>query len=747
MFKNGLVAALVSLTTVLPNDSEASTPSDILDQAPKGQCWYQGDTLLHSNKAKLEFGTSGFLEYSLNNNGRWNPVWRSGRAGTKVCFWHSGKMSLYNADDKLRWAANSGSDKSKSLQTLSNCRLVLTGENERVLYDKGCADEFNGSKPETNWFRQYANGGQCWTQGDTLLETQQGRMELTNHGYLEYWIKNKNIWDRVWRSNKKGAKACLWSVGKLSLYDADDKLRWQANSGEDKHKFLQITPQCELNFGGVGSRSKALYNGGCADNYNGSVASILNNKIYTNHGQCWDRSKTILKTKLARLEFFSGDHLIYYVKNNDEWDEVWRSSKKGERLCLRSHGKFNMYDDKGNVSWVGNEASNNSSFLEIDKNCRLGFNGNNQNNFYNDGCRDKFVSVDIRKDRTELAKELAPVFYFHPHEKYFPVTITNFIKHSRVRDEKDETINRKANNVAEFVEHIEDLEVPYLEENAEWAQNGNTLSDAKVYVKYIDSNAGYLDIHYAVLFPFNGCQTFRIKTRNFDKTRTRRFPWCNMARHYGDWEHATVRVSKSDGEVVGVYTAGHGHARFTYYDDMEWVDGTHPKVYFALNTHATYTKSSMFYTGTIIGGNWSFLSDLALNILSFKTIDVTAYYGSDGDALISDRNAPDRTEHHVWHSKNRLLVLPKDDPIFKFNGRWGQRLNNTGIKQPPLNIPYTDDDILRKLVKDNLPSKFKYGNGPKSPFEKDWWIEGHAPCKKVNVGNKNIHVCENEPKQ
>jgi hypothetical protein len=66
--------------------------------------------------------------------------------------------------------------------------------------------------------------------------------------------------------------------------------------------------------------------------------------------------------------------------------------------------------------------------------------------------------------------------------------------------------------------------------------------------------------------------------------------------HEADWEHVTVSVS-ADLEIVSMYFAEHsGGVRVDHSSQLRWADATHPIVYAARGTHASYPAAGAHIT-------------------------------------------------------------------------------------------------------------------------------------------------------
>lgn len=106
--------------------------------------------------------------------------------------------------------------------------------------------------------------------------------------------------------------------------------------------------------------------------------------------------------------------------------------------------------------------------------------------------------------------------------------------------------------------------------------------------------SGFIDIQYWTFYGLNGSQFFRTGSSLLDG---KNFIWNNFAKHEGDWEHVTVRVSHLDGanqyKILGVFFAGHGSGHWVVDNDLSY-DAHHPKVYSACNSHAANERKEIF---------------------------------------------------------------------------------------------------------------------------------------------------------
>ena len=61
--------------------------------------------------------------------------------------------------------------------------------------------------------------------------------------------------------------------------------------------------------------------------------------------------------------------------------------------------------------------------------------------------------------------------------------------------------------------------------------------------------------------------------------------------HEADWEHVNVRLA-ADYSVSGVHFAHHANVTYFAATDVQWLDTTHPLVWVADGSHASYRDES-----------------------------------------------------------------------------------------------------------------------------------------------------------
>lgn len=70
--------------------------------------------------------------------------------------------------------------------------------------------------------------------------------------------------------------------------------------------------------------------------------------------------------------------------------------------------------------------------------------------------------------------------------------------------------------------------------------------------------------------------------------------------HQADWEHITISVSSDLAFVSAYYAEHHGGRRLDRAAQLTWVDATHPVVYSARGTHASYPSAGAYRTPALI---------------------------------------------------------------------------------------------------------------------------------------------------
>ena len=215
--------------------------------------------------------------------------------------------------------------------------------------------------------------------------------------------------------------------------------------------------------------------------------------------------------------------------------------------------------------------------------------------------RTPLSTSDHANDLNMLLMKYRPVIYLNTSEKYFPLTIEEFLANSQLvrcnnktvlKDYGDITPENMASFNTEFAAP-EDLMVE-IRESAHNGHDPNTLSQVPVYVHVYDHPAtNSIVAQYVFLYAYNGAQ---------------RIAGMDFGAHKGDVEHVSVFIDKTTHALTHMYFAAHntGNGRLVPRDRIKFYHGgTHPVVYSARWSHASYEKSGKFpqgraHTGSVV---------------------------------------------------------------------------------------------------------------------------------------------------
>jgi hypothetical protein len=209
----------------------------------------------------------------------------------------------------------------------------------------------------------------------------------------------------------------------------------------------------------------------------------------------------------------------------------------------------------------------------------------------------------------DVIQKYAPTIYLHPYDNHHPMAVEPFLSESSMLDKSGNVLKNGltaadlatysgATNYLRFTNNVfptsgNDFETgdPIVPATVSgWGQ-----SNAPVYVKTID-NGNYIDLKFYMFYAINGFQTFQAGIIVNFKTQPYLFDWANFALHQGDWEHVTVRISEDTTRLLGVFYSQHGKAVWVANPNL---DGTHPVVYSAWDSHANFPTADI-YIDTII---------------------------------------------------------------------------------------------------------------------------------------------------
>jgi len=221
-------------------------------------------------------------------------------------------------------------------------------------------------------------------------------------------------------------------------------------------------------------------------------------------------------------------------------------------------------------------------------------------------------------------RKLAPIVKIHPDEKYYPMDPMEFIRAARFRNHrfgaKDRGYNKSKKKWVKTNSKdaaYYDVPVSYVSDFGLWRNgenrrprdpnNGNhwnVFLQPKGRPKGTSDPNGSVPVFYTTRF---------VDTAKFDSKKRKQFGiklekyhkvqywWFNgyndgpvaggLDRHQGDWEHITIKLKNE--QPVRLYYAAHGEPTELKPTEVEWSD-THPIVYSALGSHASYPRAGSF---------------------------------------------------------------------------------------------------------------------------------------------------------
>jgi hypothetical protein len=249
------------------------------------------------------------------------------------------------------------------------------------------------------------------------------------------------------------------------------------------------------------------------------------------------------------------------------------------------------------------------------------------------------------------------------------------------------------------------------------------LNRAKALVRVRPWNWLFTDVQFWLFYPFNGPGRVRVCASG---------SICNhqqltrSGRHYGDWEHVTLRFSNIEEELVAVYMSRHAAGEWITRPDFEsgmvFVGG-HPVIYSGYYSHAMYPQPGLHYYERV------FEYDYSIGTASGDLYDVAdSSFPSSGSAveLFDPR--------HYEIVSSALPMRPVSQPDWlNFGGRWGQyeRLSEGVYFEAPPAIPpikvYTNEEVGAGPT--GPPRKSAWQRGDSS--ERWWWttnLEGNETC-------------------
>jgi hypothetical protein len=214
---------------------------------------------------------------------------------------------------------------------------------------------------------------------------------------------------------------------------------------------------------------------------------------------------------------------------------------------------------------------------------------------------------------SELASIVCPIFYFHSKEKYFPCSLSDFVKASELRDDKTNTVivsNEafKANPLEELAKVTDKLHgskptsSPKQDVNLQIVDKSiykNKDGEKEIYCMFSDpievDGWKYVHLTYFMIFGFNGT-----------------IEW-----HTFDMEYVTLRLqidkfqlndntdwSLTNPQLVSVYMSSHGNGFWYNRDEIEF-EGLRPVVYSSYESHAMRKKAKIHKRILLFGNDYT----------------------------------------------------------------------------------------------------------------------------------------------
>jgi hypothetical protein len=264
-----------------------------------------------------------------------------------------------------------------------------------------------------------------------------------------------------------------------------------------------------------------------------------------------------------------------------------------------------------------------------------------------------------------LVQKYQPVVYLHKSEAYFPTKIENLgIDWSK----------------ATF--GVVDTEVDFSYQGP-----SSFDSSAPIYTSvYENTSSNTVRISYLFFYGYNGCGPKASIVASVGSLKlNEKVSLCPADLHWGDVEHIEVTLSKSNSNasydtIYSILYADHKWSK-TYTADgsqdgklstyVTFFDNTHPIVYSANGSHASYPSPGDNYYYTIFSESKKILFVKESASLEFV-----------------DSCAPNTTDAYKWYGNAKMLKLNGNavsgistqeyNVAFKYYGRLGAQINNTG---------------------------------------------------------------------
>ena len=180
---------------------------------------------------------------------------------------------------------------------------------------------------------------------------------------------------------------------------------------------------------------------------------------------------------------------------------------------------------------------------------------------------------------TKLAEQFMPVLYFHKKEKFFPVSIEEYLSKCCLIDRKDPNMKIAMGDVKKedlFLYNDGNHDLLICDENIE---HNELYYFIHIYAKVVETDEFYYISYYLIFLNnpgYNICC------------------WKDVGGHKYDLEHITIKVNKVNNILDTCFFSAHDDGEMHPLKNIEFQEG-HPVVYIAKNSHATYNSPKTHY--------------------------------------------------------------------------------------------------------------------------------------------------------
>lgn len=281
----------------------------------------------------------------------------------------------------------------------------------------------------------------------------------------------------------------------------------------------------------------------------------------------------------------------------------------------------------------------------------------------------------IGTEASALLKKYAPVLYLHEDEQFYPWGIRSMLDMAELWEEKLEENE---------YEKVEGMDPPIYSaklssdyNNKKYYLNLQEYSPLNpppsekwqsyklmVYGRQYES-FDHIVLQYWFLYPFND----------------------HKNNHEGDWEMAQVVLDKAtkDKDQIKLCLAWHRDGNWYSWDDVQRIEGTHPKIFVALGGHGCWATSGTHN----LGGRGFFFSDDTVEDETVENAKVL-YPASVSPLSIKGKKNDDKKRYELEPINNETCWVD-------WLGKWGELSVLPGFSGPdsPANISY-DEDVPKR---------------------------------------------------